>query len=148
MFSRSCQYALQAVLYIALHGQSGRMIGTKEIAESQNIPSHFLSKILQLMVKGKILSSIKGPNGGFNLRIPPEELNLLIIVEVIDGLDVFNLCGFGMKTCSDLSPCPIHHDYKVVKDKVKDLLVKKTVAELCQDLEAGKSIMTFERTDD
>ena len=143
MFSRSCQYALQAVLYIAVHTQNKKMIGVKEIAKSQNIPLHFLSKILQKMVKGKILNSIKGPNGGFALNILPEKLTLLLIVEIIDGLDVFDLCGFGMKTCSDLSPCPIHHDYKIVKNKVRQLLVKKTVAQLCQDVEEGKSIVTF-----
>ncbi len=143
MFSRSCQYALQAVLYIALHTQNKKMIGVKEIAKSQNIPLHFLSKILQLMVKHKILVSTKGPNGGFGLNKPAEMLNLMSVVEIVDGMDVFDRCGFGMKVCSDLTPCPIHHDYKIVKGKVKDLLTIKTVAELCQDVKDGKSIVSY-----
>ena len=89
MFSRSCQYALQAVLYIALHGQAKKSISAKEIAGSQGIPLHFLSKILQLLVRHNILDSIKGPKGGFSLNKPAEELKLLEIVEVIDGAERF-----------------------------------------------------------
>ena len=77
MFSRSCQYALQAVLYITLHQKKKSNVGLKEISSSQGIPLHFLSKILQSLVKADILTSIKGPNGGFRLNISPDELKLI-----------------------------------------------------------------------
>ncbi len=119
------------------------MIGVREIAESQDIPVHFLSKILQQLVRRKILVSIKGRNGGFKLNQPAEQLYLLQIVEIIDGFDVFDLCGLGMRVCSDETPCPIHHEYQIVKIKVKELLLEKTLAELCEDVNAGKSIVTY-----
>jgi len=145
MFSRTCQYALQAVLYIALHTRNngGRMIGLKEISASQDIPLHFLSKILQILVKNKILTSTKGPSGGFALNISSDNLTLLEIVQVIDGLDIFDRCGIGMKICSDKAPCPIHQDYKIVKNKIRSLLEKKTLSELCEDVQRGKSIVTY-----
>ena len=143
MFSKSCEYALQAVIYIALHGQGGRNVGLKAIAESQEIPLHFLSKILQLLVRNNILTSFKGPNGGFSLKKNPDKLYLKEIVEITDGTDIFDRCGIGLKKCSDAAPCPIHFDYKVVKDKIQDLLQTKSLSDLIKDIEAGKSIVAF-----
>ncbi|GJM30842.1 MAG: hypothetical protein DHS20C17_34770 [Cyclobacteriaceae bacterium] len=143
MFSRSCEYALQSVLYIALHSENGKAVGLKEISTSQQVPLHFLSKILQQLVRGKVLTSIKGPNGGFKLIIQPNKLRLIKIVELIDGLEIFSRCGIGLKKCSDHTPCPIHFDYNVVKEKIRQLLSKKTLAELCDDVSQGRSIVNY-----
>jgi len=72
-----------------------------------------------------------------------DELTMLEIVRIIDGLDIFDQCGIGLKECSDESPCPIHHDYKAVKQKIRTLLNRKTIADLCIDVENGKSIVSF-----
>ena len=143
MFSKSCEYALQSILYIALHSKSDNSIGLKEISNSQNIPLHFLSKILQQLVRKGILKSTKGPNGGFSLKISPGKLRLIKIVEIIDGLSMFDNCGIGLKKCSDKTPCPIHFEYKIVKEKIKNLLSEKSLSELCEDVAHGKSIVTY-----
>ena len=143
MFSRSCEYALQSILYITLHSQDSKAVGLKQISESQKIPLHFLSKILQQLVKAKILNSIKGPNGGFSLKISPKRLRLIKVVDTIDGLEIFNRCGIGLKKCSDKSPCPVHFEFKAVKDKIRQVLTEKTLAELSDDVEAGRSIVAF-----
>ncbi len=143
MFSRSCEYALQSILYICLHSQEGKAIGLKEISATQQVPLHFLSKILQQLVKGKVLNSMKGPNGGFSLNVPPDKLKLIRVVEIIDGLDIFNRCGIGLKQCSDKTPCPIHFEYGVVKEKIMQLLTEKSLDELCKDVNKGLSIVNY-----
>jgi Rrf2 family protein len=143
MFSKSCEYALQAVIYIALFGKKGKNVGLKAIAESQDIPLHFLSKILQLLVRNDILVSIKGPNGGFALKRNPNKLYLKEIVEITDGPAIFDRCGIGLKQCSDESPCPVHFEFKIVKDKIRSLLETKSVRDLIEDIEAGNSIVAF-----
>lgn len=143
MFSRSCEYALQSILYITLHSNNGKAVGLKQISESQKIPLHFLSKILQQLVKAKILSSVKGPNGGFTLRISPHKLRLIKVVETIDGLEIFNRCGIGLKKCSDKYPCPVHFEFKVVKDKINEVLTEKTISELCEDIGKGDAIVSL-----
>lgn len=143
MFSRSCQYALQAVLYITLHGGNNGAVKIKDISESQDIPIHFLGKILQILVKHKVLISIKGPNGGFALGVKSEDISLLEIVSTVDGLDIFDQCGIGFKVCSDDQPCPVHNEFKDVKAKIKALLENKTIAELCEDVKNGKSVVSF-----
>ena len=143
MFSKSCEYALQSILFITIHSEKGKAVGLKQISRSQKIPLHFLSKILQQLVKAKILNSIKGPHGGFMLQVSPQKLRLIKIVEIIDGLEIFNRCGIGLKKCSDKSPCPIHFEFKVVKDKIKQVLTEKTISELCEDVEQGHAIVSF-----
>ena len=96
MFSKSCQYAIQAVLHIGLRDGNKTPVSIKSICKDQLIPNHFLAKILQLLVKQKILSSIKGPNGGFMLNIPIHQFKLIEIVELIDGSEIFSQCGIGL----------------------------------------------------
>ncbi len=145
MFSTSCHYGLQAMLYIAMYSSRDKNVGLTEIAENQEIPKHFLSKILQELVRHDLIESMKGPNGGFKLRLPAEEITLIQIIEAIDGLDVFTQCGIGFKKCSDDHPCPIHHEYKKVRNKVQELFTTKTLKELTKDVERGDSIINMQK---
>src|SRR6056297_439882 len=145
MFSTSCQYGLQGMLYIAMHSSKDDNVGLIEIAENQEIPRHFLSKILQQLVKAGLLESMKGPNGGFKLSKKPEKITLLQIIKAIDGLDVFTQCGIGFKKCSDDHPCPTHHDYKKVRDKVYELFKKKTLKEVIYEAEHGEGIISLNK---
>ncbi|TVR16847.1 MAG: Rrf2 family transcriptional regulator [Balneolaceae bacterium] len=143
MFSASCHYGLQAMFYIALHSSSDKNVELTEIASEQDIPKHFLSKILQLLVREKLLYSMKGPTGGFRLTKPPNEITLIEIVDAIDGLDIFHQCGIGFKTCDDQNPCPLHHDYKAIRERVKKLFSTKTLEALKEEVQEGGSIISM-----
>lgn len=143
MFSTSCHYGLQAMIFIALHASEDENVGLSTIAKEQDIPKHFLSKILQMLVKHKLLISMKGPTGGFNLNRPADQITLIEVIDAIDGLDVFNKCGIGFKQCSDDHPCPIHQDFKKVRNRVQELFENKTLQELAEDVESGDSIVSL-----
>lgn len=143
MFSTSCHYGLQAMLYIAMHSSDDKNIGLKVIAEGQDIPRHFLSKILQKLVKNNLLLSMKGPTGGFSLAKNPEDITLIEIIEAIDGLGVFNKCGIGFKQCNDKKPCPIHDEYKKVRKQVENLFKSKNLQNLIEDVKEGNSIISI-----
>ncbi len=143
MFSASCHYGLQAMFYIALHSSSDKNVELTEIAREQDIPKHFLSKILQLLVREKLLYSMKGPTGGFRLTRAPDEITLIEIVDAIDGLDIFHQCGIGFKSCDDQNPCPIHHDYKVIRERVNNLFSTKTLEALKEEVQNGGSIISI-----
>ncbi|MDX1641393.1 MAG: Rrf2 family transcriptional regulator [Balneolaceae bacterium] len=146
MFSTSCHYGLQAMIFIALHASEDENVGLNTIAKEQGIPKHFLSKILQLLVKHKLLISMKGPTGGFNLNRPADQITLIEVIDAIDGLDVFNKCGIGFKQCNDDHPCPIHQDFKKVRKRVQDLFENKTLQELSEDVEKGDSIVSLKKS--
>ncbi|MFP8487849.1 RrF2 family transcriptional regulator [Gracilimonas sp. Q87] len=143
MFSASCHYGLQAMFYIASHSTEEKNISLNEIASEKDIPQHFLSKILQLLVKHKLLISMKGPNGGFHLSKAPKEITLIEIVEAIDGLDIFDQCGIGFRECNEEDPCPIHTDYSRIRDHVKLLFETKTLEALTEDVLNGQSLIKF-----
>jgi Rrf2 family iron-sulfur cluster assembly transcriptional regulator len=143
MFSTSCHYALQAILYIAMHSSEDKNVELKLIAEEQSIPRHFLSKILQQLVKNNLLISMKGPTGGFKLAKSSDDTTLIEIVAAIDGLGVFNKCGIGFKQCNDKNPCPIHDEFKKVRNEVENLFKSKNLQTLINDVKKGNSIISI-----
>ena len=133
LFSRSCEYALQAVLYLAQESQ-GKPVVLQEISTALNIPYHFLSKVLQVLTRDGIVSSYKGPNGGFALGRAASEISLVDIVRAIDGEAFLEGCVLGFSSCSEESPCPVHHSWKQAKEIMHEMLRDKTIAELSAEL--------------
>jgi Rrf2 family protein len=140
MFSKSCEYAIRALFYISLKGQDGKNVGIKEIAEELHIPAPFLAKILQSVVKHKLLQSVKGPNGGFHVE-KLSKISLIDIIEAVDGTDVFRKCTIGLKRCSDTKPCPVHNIVKGYRDQLKAALAGKTLDQVIRDLEQNKAFI-------
>ncbi len=99
IFSKKCEYGIQAVLYLAAH-LSENVIPSDEIAKSLGIPKEFVSKILQSLTESGIVESKKGKNGGFTLAKAPEKIRLIDVVAAIDGLDIFSSCVLGFPNCS------------------------------------------------
>ena len=83
--------------------------------------------------------SIKGPNGGFSINPNLVDFRLIDVVTLIDGTDIFNQCGIGLKQCSDAHPCPVHDAFKHVKEHVKNILTEKSLQELTNELRTGKT---------
>lgn len=141
MFSRACEYAIRAVLYISIKSINGSKLGIAEISKEIDAPAPFTAKILQPLSREGIISSIKGPNGGFYLDPKAKPILLNSIVKAIDGDDVLHECTLGLKECSDKFPCPIHNDVKAYKDKLRDVMKEKTVQQLAKELAAGKTFL-------
>ncbi len=116
IFSKKCEYGLQAVLYLAAH-LSEKAIPAEDIARSLAIPKEFVSKILQKLTESGIIESKKGKNGGFGLAKSPSKIRLIDVVAAIDGLDIFNSCVLGFPKCSPDHPCPVHNNWGELKNK-------------------------------
>jgi len=141
MFSKACEYAIRAVLYIAVKSKDGSKLGIKEIAKEIDSPLPFTAKILQTLSRDGIISSTKGPNGGFYLEPKAKPVPLNAIVSAIDGEDMLNACSLGLKECSDTFPCPIHNDVKEYKDRLRKTLKEKTVQHLSTGLGRGDTFL-------
>lgn len=135
MFSKSCEYAIRAVLYIAQKSEGGNKINIKEIAKGIDSPEHFVAKILQNLTKRNLLQSVKGPNGGFYLDEKSRKHSLADIVKAIDGDNLFSGCGLGLKQCSEARPCPIHNQYKEIKKKIIYMLENAKLGKFSEELE-------------
>ena len=82
--TRASSYALHAVAYMAQQ-KSDRPVASHRIAHERGIPERFLLKVLKPLVSARVLTSIKGPNGGYRLARSPNDITLLEIVEAVDG---------------------------------------------------------------
>ena len=128
MFSKSCEYAMRAVLYMA-SAQSEEILGVEKLSGKLEIPRHFLAKILQQLSKHQLISSSKGRRGGFYLSKENANKSLLSVIECIDGPQVFKECVIGLTTCSNDKPCPYHHVVKQFRDRFYRILQNETIAE-------------------
>ena len=84
LYSRSAEYAIRAFVNLA-QVPDGSYAMVKQIAAEEEIPAHFLAKILQELARKGMLCSNRGPSGGFSLRIPAAKIKLLDLVEALDG---------------------------------------------------------------
>jgi Rrf2 family iron-sulfur cluster assembly transcriptional regulator len=134
MLSSSSKYGIRAVTYIASQPKNNGKIGIKQISRDLSLPTPFLAKILQLLAKQKILTSSKGPHGGFSLLRDPKKITLLDIISTIDGNDFLDNCVIHNMPCKcvdeDKLICPIHEDYMKVRNGMVKLFTKKTIYSL------------------
>jgi Rrf2 family transcriptional regulator, iron-sulfur cluster assembly transcription factor len=134
MLSNSCRYGIRAVIYLASQPLSNGKTGIVKISNDLNLPTPFLAKILQQLTKHKILSSSKGPHGGFSILKDPKKITLLDIVNTIDGNDVFTNCVMHNGSCDgvqkDKKRCPLHEDYEKTRTDLIKLFSNKTIYDL------------------
>lgn len=142
MFSKACEYGIRAVIYIWSQNNKGKKLGIKDICREIDAPEFFTAKILQSLAKQGIISSAKGPNGGFYIEKEQENLALIDLVTAIDGNQIFEGCGLGLKVCSEVNPCPIHYQFKSIREQLKTMLVGTSIKDLAGDLEKGNVFLT------
>jgi Rrf2 family transcriptional regulator, iron-sulfur cluster assembly transcription factor len=135
MLSNTSRYAIRAVIYLALNSKDDAKIGIKQISKELEIPTPFLGKILQTLAKHKLLSSTKGPHGGFGLAKSSYDISLMDIVEIIDGIDDFNSCILGLKTCTkEDQHCSIHRNYVAIREQLKELFKTENIGGLAEHI--------------
>lgn len=143
MLSNTSRYAIRAMIYLAIHAGGNKKIGIKKIAKDLDIPSPFLGKILQTLAKQKILTSTKGPNGGFGLPESTLRVSLMSIIKIIDGDDLFNSCLISNKSCSqvDREKCTLHEHYESIREDMKRMFSEHTIGNLAMEFtDSGKKL--------
>lgn len=129
IFSKKCEYGLQAVLYLAAKAE-GEVVPVEEISNKLSIPKEFVSKILQSLTESGIVGSKKGKSGGFLLAKQPHKIRLIDIVAAIDGLGIFNSCVLGFPKCSPDNPCPLHDKWGKLRTNAYNMLTDETLDQL------------------
>lgn len=132
MFSKTCEYGMRAMLYIAKCSAEGYMVGVEEIAKETSTPKHFVSKILQTLAKENLVASAKGPRGGFYLL--PKKVTLADIVLALEGRTFFTGCALGLARCSEKNPCPLHHQFTFIRDELTRSLEESTLTDIVNRL--------------
>ena len=141
MLSSSSKYAVNAVLYIAVHASENEKIRATEIAEAIKLPSPFLAKLLQILSRENIVSSTKGPRGGFFIKPEAKQLPLIEVVKSIDGIDRLEECVLGLKVCSPEKPCPVHFSVQPFKKKFLRELEENSIEYFAEKVKKGEAYL-------
>lgn len=142
MFSKACEYAIRATIYVAVQSLKDERASLKAIAEKIDSPVAFTAKIMQELVRNEIMFSIMGPTGGFQMgkdRI--DEIKLSEVVKAIDGDAIYKGCGLGLKECDASQPCPVHEKFATIRDDLQEMLEGTSIYELASGLEIGLTFL-------
>jgi Rrf2 family protein len=131
MLSRTADYAVRAVVLLARH-HGERLVSADEIASVLGAPRNYMSKTLNALVRRGVLTSMRGPGGGFALAISPETLSVAMVIDVFaDARPVVARCLLEDRPCNLDEPCSAHRRWMTITHVARDPLVTTTIGELC-----------------
>lgn len=142
MFSKSCEYAIRAVIFLA-EIPDNQHISLGLIAAEIDSPVAYTAKILQKLSNVKIISSAKGKSGGY--YIEKKKLNKILlskIVDAIDGDSIYTGCALGLKECSNINPCPLHEKFKRIRAELRIMLETTSLQTLLDGIKNGKATLS------
>ena len=128
--SCKCEYALLALLELAIHYQSGEPLQIRQIAAQQNIPDRYLEQLLATLRRGGVLKSQRGAKGGYILAREPRKITLLEVLGCLEGLDP--------KSCEDeanpktVESTVVQEIWQEVRQAANLVLQKCTLQNLCE----------------
>jgi Rrf2 family protein len=130
MLSQTVEYALRAVVQLA--SISPEASTTSELSEITKVPPAYLVKVLQMLVRGGIVSSQRGASGGVSLAEPPEKLTILDIVDATDPIQRIKTCPLDLKS-HGTKLCPLHRRLDSALAQVEEAFANTTLAEVIGD---------------
>ncbi len=132
IYHKQIVYSLEALGYLASR-PNNKHVNVKELAEELHIPRHFLGKVLTELVKRELVTSTKGPSGGFRLAVNAESTSLYRILAVLGGLTKLeSTCIMGTGACKANDPCALHELWLEFREKAVSKTQKLTLEEFSQ----------------
>jgi Rrf2 family protein len=129
--SRRTDYGVRVILDLATL-EEGARASTQEIAERQSIPAPFLAKIVSQLSTSGLVDTYRGAGGGVMLARPPSEINLLHVIEALDGPVRLNRCAIEPEACPHDANCPVHDIWVEAQRDLTRVLTSVTFEHLAQ----------------
>ncbi|MBS2009917.1 MAG: Rrf2 family transcriptional regulator [Cyanobacteria bacterium SZAS TMP-1] len=129
MISQTAEYALRAVVYLAKN--PGTAFTSEQIAKATQVPAPYLSKVLQPLIKARLVQSQRGLGGGFFLEKKPEHVTILQVVNAVDPIERIETCPLGLEEHAG-SLCPLHKRLDEAVELIEEAFAKTTISELLQ----------------
>ena len=141
MLSKSSKYAIKAVLFLALNSNDNEKVMVKDISGPINVPQAYIAKLLQELSRKNIISSSRGPKGGFYLSEDNRKQSIMSIVDVIEVEKNFNSCMLSLKKCDNEKPCPLHNIVYPYRSRLLNRLNEKTIENLSIEIKSGETFL-------
>ena len=138
--SKRGDYVVRSAICLARHFESGELKKLRQVSSDMEVPRTFISQILGDLTRAGLAVSFFGKDGGYRLARPPEEINLLEIVEAGEGSLISSTCVLGDGPCRWEAVCPLHESWSVAVSSFRSELSGTSladVAERSRAIEAG-----------
>jgi len=131
--TRQTDYAVRVILALSQE-QDGRLVKTKEIQESMQIPPAFLQRIVAQLAQSNLVKTFPGRTGGLQLMRKPEEITLRDVLESIEGPMMISECIPGEDFCPFESHCPVRRRWARLQSVILQELSRTTFADLAKEV--------------
>jgi Rrf2 family protein len=129
MISHTSDYALRAVIAVAVES-NGRPLRAEAIADATGAPRNYMGKTLNALVKAGVLTSARGPQGGFSLALPPENITLARIIDCFVEPRSNSRCLLGNRQCDAANACAAHVLWTKINKTRREPFANTTIADL------------------
>lgn len=126
MLPKTAEYALRATVWLARTPNKAQ--SADQLAEAVRVPRRYLHKVLQDLIRGRLLRSQSGPGGGYKLNRAPEAISILDVVNAVAPLERIRACPLGLESHTSL--CPLHNELDKAFAKVEEAFARVTVSQL------------------
>lgn len=143
MVTRKTVYALRALFNLANAVQGEPQLAA-QIAASEGIPRRFLDTILRQLTRSGLLTSSRGPHGGYSLRSPASEISVASVIRVLDGAAFPFPClnwdhPVRCAECPGPGQCAAHAALGAMGDAALSVLENMSLADLVQNIALGRA---------
>jgi Rrf2 family protein len=134
--SKKSDYALIAMKHLATRPDGGGSSSAREISESYDIPLELLAKVLQRLVRAKLLVSVQGTRGGYRLGRNAALISVADVIQAVDGPVTVTACSPDDHDCDQYTKCSIRDPLWKIKNKILDSLNTMSMAEMAAEAAA------------
>ncbi len=131
--SKKADYALMSMKHLAGRHETGGSSSAREIAESYEIPLELLAKVLQRLVRARLLVSVQGTRGGYRLGRAAATISVADVIQAVDGPVTVTACSPDDHRCEQYSKCSIRDPLWKIRGRILETLTTVTVADLTID---------------
>lgn len=147
IYTDSGKYAIRAMTNLASRPPERLPAAAAEVAEEEDIPPFYMAKVLQDLARADLLESVRGRGGGFRLRVPPEEILVLDILDAVEDIRrLTKECILGLDECNDEVSCPLHSTWKRFRESFIQRLGNMTLADMVVELERKRRYLGRRRS--
>lgn len=132
LLTRECDYAVRILRAL----KDGGLVNVAEISQREDISTQITYKLARRLDKAEIIESIRGVNGGYQLRRPMEDITLFQVFQAVDQKLLVSECTGVHSTCSrntKEAPCMVHKEFCRLQKLMVDELKSKSVAEILKE---------------
>ena len=130
--TKTVEYALISMNYIE-NNSNGKPVSAKSISNQFSIPEELLAKVLQKLVKYKMLDSVRGPYGGYKIKTSTKDTNLVYLIESLEGPIGIVDCSTGDDCCL-IDSCNIKSPIDSINQNIKSVFEKTTLKDIIKGI--------------